>query len=115
VPTYAFEFADENAPWASDVAKPGFPTGAFHAAELQYIFEDAQFPGPVTAAQRTLSDQMIGYWSAFAHSGDPNGPGTPRWNRFQPGNAAVQSLAPERVGPVDLGGEHRCGFWSKVR
>jgi para-nitrobenzyl esterase len=108
VPTYAFEFADENAPWATDVAKPSLPTGAFHASELQYIFEDAQFPGPVTAAQRTLSDRMIGYWSAFAHSGAPG------WSRFQPANGAVQSLAPARVGPVDLGAEHRCGFWSTV-
>jgi para-nitrobenzyl esterase len=114
VPTFAFEFADENAPWASDVAKPDFPTGAFHAAELQYVFEDAQFPGPVTAAQRKLSDQMIGYWSAFAHSGDPNSAGAPRWNRFQPATGAVQSLAPGRIGPIDLGAEHRCGFWSTI-
>jgi para-nitrobenzyl esterase len=114
VPTYAFEFADENAPWASDVAAPDFPTGAFHAAELQYVFEDAQFPGPVTAAQRRLSDQMISYWSNFAHDGDPNGGGTPRWNRFQPAAGVVQSLAPERIGSVDLGAEHRCGFWETV-
>jgi para-nitrobenzyl esterase len=114
VPTYAFEFADENAPWASNVAKPDFPTGAFHASDVQYIFDESQFPGPATAAQRRLSDRMIGYWSAFAHDGDPNGSAAPRWNRFQPANGAVQSLAPARIGPVDLGAEHRCGFWSTI-
>jgi para-nitrobenzyl esterase len=114
VPTYAFEFADQDAPWASDVPEPGFPTGAFHAAELQYIFEDPQFPGPATRAQRQLSDRMISYWSSFARTGDPNGAGVSRWSRFQPAIGAVQSLAPAKVGPVDLGAEHRCGFWSTI-
>jgi len=114
VPTYAFEFADRDAPWASDVTKPGFPTGAFHAAELQYLFEDPQFPGPVTKAQRQLSDRMISYWRSFARTGDPNGAGVPPWSRFQPATGAVQSLAPATVGPVDLGAEHRCDFWSTI-
>jgi hypothetical protein len=53
--------------------------------------------------------------------------------RFQPATGLVQSLAPrldsprrpkdqapeagtapERIGPVDLGAEHRCGFWSTI-
>jgi hypothetical protein len=65
-------------------------------------------------------------WSAFAHSGDPNNAGAPRWNRFQPAIGAVQSLTPEVDSPrrpkdqapeastVDLGAEHRCGFWSTI-
>jgi para-nitrobenzyl esterase len=116
VPTFAYEFADEQAPWSVDGPRPSFPTGAFHASELQYLFHDEQFPGPETAAQRRLSDQMIGYWTRFAHTGDPNGAGLPGWPQFHGTAGRVQSLAPGQggIGPVDLGGEHRCDFWQTV-
>jgi para-nitrobenzyl esterase len=116
VPTYAFEFADEQAPWVRNTPPPSFPTGAFHASELQYVLDDEQFPGPTTPAQRRLSDQMIDYWSAFAHSGNPNGEGTPGWTQVQGPTALVQSMAPGAGGirPVDLGREHGCDFWASI-
>lgn len=116
VPTHAYEFADENAPWASSSPAPSFPTGSFHAAELQYLFNDEQFAGKLTAAQQRLSDTMIRYWTRFAHTGNPNGPGTPRWAGFSPANEQVQSLAPAPggIGPVNLGNEHQCGFWQSL-
>ncbi|MDN3353489.1 carboxylesterase family protein [Actinomadura sp. DC4] len=109
VPTYAYEFADESAPWASDGSAPSFPTGAFHASELQYLFDDSQFRTPLTAAQRRLSDQMIGYWTRFARTGNPNGGGAPGWRTFD-GND-VQPLGGERRNFAD---EHRCGFWRSL-
>jgi para-nitrobenzyl esterase len=96
VPLYVYEFGDEKAPWFTTLPKPNFPTGAFHGAELQYLFNDEQLPGPQTAAQRRLSAQMISYWSQFAYTGTPNGGGQPlrlpfqaagtssRWLRTQP-------------------------------
>jgi para-nitrobenzyl esterase len=110
VPTYAYEFADEKAPWASDGTTPSFPTGAFHAAEVRYLFEDPQFAGPLTASQRKLSDQMIGYWTRFARTGNPNGPGTPSWPRFAADR--VRSLGGNAG--ADLAQEHRCGFWRSL-
>ncbi|WP_281902613.1 carboxylesterase/lipase family protein [Phytohabitans aurantiacus] len=114
VPTYGYEFADQDAPWAVDGAPPSFPTGAFHAAELQYLFTDEQFPGPVTPAQWRLADQMIAYWSRFAHTGNPNGPGLPHWALFDDRTGLVRSLAPGRIGTADLGRDHRCGFWQST-
>ncbi len=111
-PTWAYEFGDRDAPWAKDGVTPSFPTGAFHAAELQYLFSDEQFPGPRTAAQRDLSDEMIGYWTRFAHTGDPNGAGAPAWNRFD--GRTVHGLIPGKTRNVDLAAEHRCGFWSSL-
>ena len=112
VPTYAYEFADAKAPWVSDSPAPSFPTGAFHAAELQYLFEDAQFRTPLTAAQQGLSDQMIGYWTRFAHTGNPNGDAAPTWPRFD--GSHVQSLRTGGTGQTSLGTEHRCGFWQSL-
>jgi para-nitrobenzyl esterase len=34
---------------------------------------------PWTATDRALSATMQGYWVNFAKTGDPNGPGLPRW------------------------------------
>ncbi|MFF0454418.1 carboxylesterase/lipase family protein [Nocardia africana] len=110
---YAYEFADDDAPWFTTLSKPNFPTGAFHGAELQYLFADEQLPGPVTPAQRQLSATMIGYWTRFASTGDPNGGGQPQWPPFRSGNH-VQSLASAQIGSADLAQEHQCAFWESI-
>ncbi|MFC5724300.1 carboxylesterase/lipase family protein [Streptomyces gamaensis] len=115
VPLYGYEFNDPHAPNPLPLPAPkGFPYGASHAFELPYLFSFPQ-AGPLTDQQRRLSQQMIGYWTRFAHTGDPNGKGAPRWARLGSGRPLVQSLAPGRGGikPVDLGAEHHCGFWSR--
>lgn len=113
VPVYAYEFSDENAPWFTTLPKPNFPTGAFHGGELQYLFSDDQLPGPATTAQRQLSDQMMRYWSQFAHTGNPNARNAPKWSPFQAGEH-VQSLAPSAIGSADLAQEHQCTFWASI-
>ncbi|MCP2342249.1 carboxylesterase/lipase family protein [Actinomadura rupiterrae] len=112
-PVYAYEFSDANAPWFTTLAKPNFPTGAFHGGELQYIFDDEQLPGPATTAQRKLSDQMMRYWGQFAHTGNPNGRNLPKWSPFR-GSDHVQSLAPNAIGSADLAKEHQCAFWASI-
>ena len=108
-PTYAYEFADEGAPWFADAPKPSFTTGAYHASELQYLFPGAYDSKPLPTADQALADQMIRYWTRFAHTGDPNGPGSPTWSR-----GSVLSLAPGAIRPVDLADEHQCWFWDSL-
>ncbi|MFG3258292.1 carboxylesterase/lipase family protein [Streptomyces sp. NPDC048172] len=112
-PVYSYEFADGTAPWFSALPKPNFPTGAFHGAELEYLFEDEQLPGPQTPAQRQLSTTMISYWARFAATGNPNGGEQPRWKPFQ-GDGWVQSLATTTIGRTDRGAEHQCAFWKTI-
>ncbi|MFZ3573442.1 carboxylesterase/lipase family protein [Streptomyces sp. BH097] len=112
-PVYAYEFADETAPWFTTLPKPNFPTGAFHGAELQYLFDDEQLPGPQTPAQKQLSTTMISYWTRFAAAGNPNSSGQPRWMPFQ-GDGWVQSLATTTVGQTDRNAEHQCAFWKTI-
>nr|WP_042187562.1 carboxylesterase family protein [Kibdelosporangium sp. MJ126-NF4]CEL18190.1 putative carboxylesterase type B [Kibdelosporangium sp. MJ126-NF4]CTQ90580.1 putative carboxylesterase type B [Kibdelosporangium sp. MJ126-NF4] len=108
-PTYTYEFADENAPWFADADKPSFPIGAHHAGELQYLFPGVYNSKPLPKAQQDLADQMIRYWTRFAHTGDPNGPGSPTWSRD-----STLSLAPGNIKPVDFAAEHQCGFWDSL-
>jgi para-nitrobenzyl esterase len=112
-PLYAYEFADETAPWFITLPKPNFPTGAFHGAELQYLFNDEQLPGPSTPAQVQLSGTMMRYRTQFALTGNPNGPGLPRWQPFQ-NKDHVQSLAPRGIASADLAREHHCSFWTSI-
>jgi para-nitrobenzyl esterase len=58
--------------------------GARHAGEIEYVFGalGAEPPVPWEDADRKLSDLMMTYWTNFARTGDPNGPGLPAWPRY---------------------------------
>jgi para-nitrobenzyl esterase len=100
---YAYEFADRNAPRIIPFP-PGIEPGAYHAAELTYLFDLAGFDPKFTPEQQRLSDRMIRAWTRFADTGDP------QWRQFP----TVLSLAPEAVKPVDLAAEHQCAFWDTL-
>lgn len=62
---------------------PGDDAGAFHSAELWYVFETLdRCWRPWEPEDRALSRQMAEYWANFAKTGDPNGPGLPRWEPY---------------------------------
>jgi para-nitrobenzyl esterase len=113
-PVYAYEFADRQAPTGYFEFPPDLPPGAFHAADLAYVFDVAGFEAEFTPEQERLADQMIRYWTRFAATGDPNGHGSPSWERFR--GAKAQSLAPGDGGirPVNLDAEHKCRFWANL-
>jgi para-nitrobenzyl esterase len=113
VPTYAYEFNDENAP---ELFLPpiGFPYGAAHASELQYLFGVASaFPGTLTAPQQQLSSTMKTYWTDLAKNGFPSSFTAPLWTRFDTANQRMESLVPPRPqAETDFATEHNCGFWA---
>ncbi|MBE1558148.1 carboxylesterase/lipase family protein [Nonomuraea africana] len=106
VPVYGYEFADRKAPMFLDINSDGFDWGAYHAAELSYLFEERL--AKMTPAQRRLADQMVAYWTNFARSGDPNGTGLPAWPTLSGG---TQSLAPGRIEQIDYAAEHNLAYW----
>ncbi|MEU7829763.1 carboxylesterase family protein [Nonomuraea sp. NPDC049129] len=112
---YAYEFADDKAP--NIIGTPSeFPLGAQHASDLPYLFDlDGRPEDGLTTEQWRLAEQMIGYWTSFAHTGKPQAAGAPAWRAFTPSGQTMLSLKPTGqggIGPVDLSAEHRCGFWS---
>ncbi len=57
---------------------------AFHSDDIEYVFGtlDTRPGAEWRPEDRKLSEEMMGYWTNFARSGDPNGQGLPEWPRY---------------------------------
>jgi para-nitrobenzyl esterase len=113
VPTYQYEFNDSTAPMRF-FRGISFPTGAYHASEIQYVFDTPGSPVPATlnAEQSALADAIVTYWTDFAKTGDPNAGSVPTWPTYDAVAEQFQSL--ELPAPVTRTGfalDHRCAVW----
>ncbi len=111
--TYTYEFNDELAP---PQPQPfSFPLGAFHSAELQFLFDVGYF-FELTPSELQLSNAMVGYWTNFAVSGNPNGGSLPTWSLYNPTSDIFQSLVPPTpTTESTFNTEHLCdGFWNLI-
>ena len=71
---YAYEFAR---------ALPGDTAGAFHSAELWYVFNTlSNCWRPFTKGDYALSDNMVDAWTNFVKYGDPNGKDKEIWRPY---------------------------------
>jgi para-nitrobenzyl esterase len=116
VPTFAYEFNDENAP-ENFLPPVSFPYGAAHASEIQYLMDlpTAAFPGTLSAQQQQLAATMKGYWTNFATRGFPSSFGTQFWPLFNNLTRKMQSLAPPTP-QIETGfpAAHNCAFWAAL-
>jgi para-nitrobenzyl esterase len=108
--SYAFVFNDRDAPlFMGDGLPfpPNFPPGALHGGELPSLFGDHA----LTPAQKTLARQMIGYWTRFAWTGNPNGPDLPTWSPNRNGRTVLGlDTGVDGITPVDVDTYH-CALW----
>jgi len=113
VPTYAYEFHDKTAP--SVLPNPvSFPLGDAHEAELFYLFGDTP-QDFLTPNQIVLSDFMLGYWTQFAKTLNPNSPGAPMWPAYSAGGFFESLIAPtpETESDASFDTDHNCSsFWN---
>ena len=110
VSTYEYEFNDEAAPRFFPGPPVSFPLGAFHAAELQYLFTLQGLPAQLAGDHEELSRAMISLWTTFAKTGDP-GSG---WPRYSTATDDTESLEPPRPATeTGFAADHRCAFWSR--
>ena len=80
-PTYFYRF---------DLVRSGdHGLGAYHGAEIPYIFNTHDAWLPTTAADQALTQRMMGYWLSFAADGDPNQEDAPPWPKWTPGGQAL--------------------------
>ncbi|GGU93506.1 carboxylic ester hydrolase [Actinomadura cremea] len=111
-----YEFAERDTPWYAGTPEPSFPAAAQHMSELAYLFDLPLFE-KLTPGQTALGDRMIGAWTRFAATGDPNGGGEASWPRLRDDRGRsgryVQSLTSGTWGRADFENDHRYGFWSR--
>ncbi|MET7508475.1 carboxylesterase family protein [Streptomyces albidoflavus] len=116
---YAYEFDVPDAP----VAWPpvSFSYGSGHVQEVQFLFPGFAGGGGVrhelNEPQKALARHMVAYWTTFARTGDPNGPGSsgsPRWPVYEAGADTVLSLrAPLPEVTTSFSRTHHCDFWDQ--
>jgi para-nitrobenzyl esterase len=66
--------------------------GAYHGAELPYIFDTHDSWLPTDDKDRQLTGVMMRYWRNFARSGDPNAKDLPNWPPYASGKKTIQLL-----------------------
>ena len=109
VTTYTYEFNDENAPLNFGLTLGRFPLGAYHTAEIQYLFNVFGIPASFSSDQQKLSNTMIGYWTQFATTRDPNFAGAPVWSPYNSGSDHFQSLVPPAaIVESTFDSDHKC-------
>ena len=115
VPTFAYEFNDENAP-ENFLPPVSFPYGAAHATEIQYLMglPTAAFPGILSAPQQQLAAIMKGYWTNFAKRGFPSSFGTPFWPFFNLTQTMQSLVPPAPQTETDFASTHNCAFWTAL-
>ncbi len=77
---------------------------AFHSDDIEYVFGtlDTRPGSEWRPEDRKLSDQVMTYWTNFAKTGDPNGPGLPEWPKYGEGDPLIHLDSTITSGPDTL-------------
>lgn len=116
-PVYSYYFSYPDA----DFVLPELRTlGAFHSAEVQFLFNDsmAWFETTFSGDEKMLSDNMIHYWTQFAHTGDPNGTMASRrtateWPLYNKDRQRLQLDIKPGIKPA-ADTDDTCRFWDEM-
>jgi para-nitrobenzyl esterase len=80
-PAYIYLFS-----YVSSSMRERMRFGAAHASEIPYVFNNLSGRNGTAVApeDQAVARLMNTYWANFAKTGDPNGPGLPKWPRYNP-------------------------------
>ena len=95
--------------------KPSFSLlawlGAYHSAEIPFVFGNAT---KFTKEEEALSGKMMGFWTTFASSGDPNDPkSSTLWPKYDKTSDQHQVLGLKLSTGKELK-QKKCEFWDKL-
>jgi para-nitrobenzyl esterase len=97
------------------------PYGAFHTSELFFLFgnfNDGQQPGggvvyTPSQADLTFSQSLMGYWTRFAATGNPNGAGAVAWPPYDPLTDSMLQLD-DTFAPINGYDDPQCDYLSTL-
>jgi para-nitrobenzyl esterase len=75
-PAYLYQFT-RSLPWMDLLG-----LGAFHGCEIVYVFGNQSPDKGYTAVDDQISAEVMGYWTRFAGTGNPNGAGAFAWPAY---------------------------------
>ena len=113
VPVHEYEFAHVPNPFI--LPTPGIDLGAFHSAELPYVFEgttESSGNFAFTQAEQRLAATVSGAWARFAATGSPSGGGL-TWPRLTASAGAYLVLDTPTSAATDLKAS-QCAFWAST-
>jgi para-nitrobenzyl esterase len=110
VPTYAYQFNDDNAPVNIVGASLGLST---HGTELPYLFDqpNAPYPAMLNPDQQALAASMRTDWASFAASGNPSSRALP-WPSIGNGTKVLSFVPLQSQVTTDFATAHHCSFWA---
>ncbi len=119
VPTFAYEFADENAARLLLPADPFMPLGAPHTSELPFLWPaligvNGPAGASMSADEVTLSTHMRAAWTNFAKTGNPNGAGATSWPGYGASDEFLQFVPAATHVTTGFAADHKCALWEPV-
>jgi para-nitrobenzyl esterase len=98
-PAYLYLFSHVPPHPESNGNNPRAPVGAVHFSEVIYVFNNLRMMDyPWTVLDRKVAETLATYWTNFAKSGNPNGPGLANWPAYNPKDELRLNMG-DTVGP----------------
>ncbi len=132
---YAYDFNYQSPPYYfPQLPNALSPTGhfrplAYHTSDIQFVFpkwhggnlgvnldQTTGQPRELQGAEITLSNQIVGAWTRFAATGNPNGPGLPVWPAFTTASPVYlqQDISNATLNETQYRTNNHCNFWDPL-
>ncbi|ESQ14518.1 MAG: carboxylesterase family protein [Thiohalocapsa sp. PB-PSB1] len=106
-PIYLYRLTYERPTYMGDV-------GAFHTEDLEFVFHETKRANlQLKPDEKAFSRKMMGYWSRFAKTGDPNGGDGIAWPQYTSAEDQYMDFADLDSIEVKSGFLPQCDFWDQ--